>query len=212
MRTEDVKTTMQPAVKRGIHPALLSLCFLLAGCVSTQFPSAGEQTVAIDTRDGVLAQADVEPLIRSELDRWEGTPHVLGGSTASGMDCSAFVQRVFADAFRLDLPRVTEDQVDVGRRVNMSELQAGDLVFFQPPTKTNHVGIYLNEGEFAHVSSSDGVSIAELDQPYWRTSYWTSRRVLPENGSVAAPEPDAEQVVERSDRIDPRGDVRRVGW
>lgn len=206
VRTSDSETPLVPGVKWGIHLVMLSLFLLFPGCVSTQMSSTGETSVDRATKE------NVEPLIRREVDRWAGTPHVLGGSTVAGMDCSAFVQRIFADALRLNLPRTTEEQVEVGQRVNLSELQSGDLVFFQPPTKTNHVGIYLNDGEFAHVSSTDGVSISQLDLPYWRTSYWTSRRVLPEDGYVAVSEPETERAIERPAPIEPRPNARRVGW
>lgn len=200
------ETTPVRPVKSGRQLVVLLLCFLLTGCAPSRIVPTGE-TAAIIAESG-----DVEPLLQLEIDRWEGTPHVLGGSTGSGIDCSAFVQRVFADAFRLELPRTTEEQVEVGRRVNQSELQAGDLVFFQPPTKTNHVGIYLNEGKFAHVSSTSGVTVSELDQPYWRTAYWTSRRILPHVIASATGAQNGEQTVDRSAPVQSRAPARRVGW
>lgn len=183
----------------------------LIGCGSVRTPAIGNDSARIYARPA----ANVEPLLRQEVARWSGTPHVLGGASADGMDCSAFVQRVFADALSIDLPRVTEDQVKVGRRVNMSELAPGDLVFFQPPTKTNHVGIYLNEGEFAHVSSTSGVTISPLDLEYWRTSYWTSRRVLSDAPALAVTEEvrrDEREEIEASPPAPPPTRVQRVGW
>jgi cell wall-associated NlpC family hydrolase len=158
------------------------------------------------------ASGPVEPILRQEVERWSGTPHVLGGTSAAGLDCSAFVQRVFAEAFDVDLPRTTDDQVEAGRRVNLSELQPGDLVFFQPPTKVNHVGIYLNEGEFAHVSSSAGVTVSELDLPYWRTAYWTSRRVLSDAPRTAARAEAPPPGIGLPASVEAQGDTRRVGW
>lgn len=214
--TGHAHTPMRRAVECARHLAVLVMVALLGGCVSTQGSSTGGRYVDGDSRSGTTAQERVEPLIRNEVARWDGTPHVLGGSSAAGMDCSAFVQRVFANVFDLELPRTTEEQVNAGRRVNWSELQAGDLVFFQPPTKTNHVGIYLKDGEFAHVSSTDGVSISELDVPYWRTAYWTSRRLLRDDVPVAVHAPEAEQetarVIERSAPTAPRPKIQRVGW
>ncbi|MEX0599061.1 MAG: NlpC/P60 family protein [Rhodothermales bacterium] len=200
------RLTVLPTGLWRAFPALLGAVVLLTGCTSSRVPA----TTSYPTSHEIEAAPDsaVEPALRRLVARWEGTPHVLGGMSESGMDCSAFVQRVFADAFQFDLPRTTEEQVEEGRRVNMSELQAGDLVFFQPPTKTNHVGIYLNDGEFAHVSTTAGVMVSDIELPYWRGSYWTSRRVLAGDlPALAQPVTEDRGTPER-----PRDRTRRVGW
>jgi cell wall-associated NlpC family hydrolase len=61
--------------------------------------------------------------------------------------------------------------------VALDELQTADLVFFKTGWKTRHVGIYIGEGQFLHASTSRGVMISSLDNPYWQRHYWTSRRV-----------------------------------
>jgi hypothetical protein len=90
---------------------------------------------------------------------------------------------LYRDLFARYLPRTTSEQVTEGEAVSPDELQAGDLVFFQP-SKSQHVGIYLSDGEFAHASSSQGVTVSEINDPYWRRTYWTARRVL-DVGSLA---------------------------
>ncbi|MFC7368163.1 MULTISPECIES: C40 family peptidase [Vreelandella] len=121
-------------------------------------------------------------LIRQALleqhQRWAGTPYRIGGSSDSGIDCSALVQNVFLDTFNLELPRTTGDQVHEGRPIDRQELQAGDLVFFRPPGPYNHVGIYVGDGRFLHASSSQGVIISNLNNSYWKRYYWQSRRAL----------------------------------
>lgn len=123
--------------------------------------------------------APTESLLRAEVERWRGTPHVYGGESRDGLDCSAFVRNVYDTVFGVSLPRTTSEQAEAGRPVE-NGLQAGDLVFFRPAAKTRHVGIYLSRGEFAHVSSSDGVTVSRIAEPYWRDAYWTSRRILDE--------------------------------
>ena len=59
----------------------------------------------------------------------------------------------------------------------IDHLLPGDLVFFHPPNKIRHVGIYLGRGEFAHASTSTGVTISQMNSTYWRNAYWTARRV-----------------------------------
>lgn len=81
-------------------------------------------------------------LIRQALlgqhQRWSGTPYRLGGTSERGIDCSALVQNVFRDTFRVELPRSTGEQVHQGEVVSRDQLQAGDLVFFglRAPTIT----------------------------------------------------------------------------
>lgn len=85
----------------------------------------------------------------TNADRYLGIPYVYGGTNPQrGLDCSGFVQRVFAD-MGIALPRVTYDQVKAGVAINdRSQLQAGDLLFFTGDgNRTNgHVGIYLGNG------------------------------------------------------------------
>ncbi|MFC0267985.1 C40 family peptidase [Kushneria aurantia] len=122
--------------------------------------------------------AQIEDALMSEYSAWKGTPYRYGGETSSGIDCSALVQRVYRDGFSFDLPRTTAGQVLTGRRVERDELKPGDLVFFKPYRGDRHVGIYIGDGRFMHASSSNGVRISELDNPYWQRHYWQSRRPL----------------------------------
>jgi cell wall-associated NlpC family hydrolase len=101
----------------------------------------------------------------------------MGGTRKSGVDCSGFVQRIFNDLFNITLPRSTALQVQTGIAVSIRHLRPGDLVFFHPPDKVRHVGIYLGRGEFVHASTSKGVTISRLNAAYWRNSYWTARRI-----------------------------------
>jgi cell wall-associated NlpC family hydrolase len=87
---------------------------------------------------------------------------------------------LYRDIFNRSIPRSTSLQVQSGRPVTLSRLRPGDLVFFKPPRKVRHVGIYLGNGEFAHTSASKGVMISELSETYWRKCYWTARRLLPD--------------------------------
>lgn len=159
--------------------------------------------------------SDIERRLRAEIASWEGTPHVLGGTDRRGLDCSALVVNVYDRLFDIRLPRTTQEQVEVGEPVSERELRPGDLLFFQPPTKSRHVGIYLNGGEFAHVSSSQGVTVSHMDQRYWKDAYWTSRRVLSEP-TVRLEEPERVRYIGSAPRFEeqPADDARRtrIGW
>ncbi|MDF3919791.1 C40 family peptidase [Salinicola salarius] len=123
-----------------------------------------------------VSPAVIRKALLDEHERWVGTPYVLGGTTRNGIDCSALMQHVFVEAFALELPRTTEEQVLEGSRVAESSLKAGDLVFFRPPGPYNHVGVYVGDGYFLHASSSQGVKLSRLDNVYWKRYYWQARR------------------------------------
>lgn len=122
--------------------------------------------------------AVVRQALLAEHERWVGTPYRLGGEGDSGIDCSALVQAIFANRFRIDLPRTTESQVLQGKRVEREQLKAGDLVFFRPPGRYRHVGVYVGDGFFLHASTSQGVTLSELDNVYWQRYYWQARRPM----------------------------------
>jgi cell wall-associated NlpC family hydrolase len=116
--------------------------------------------------------------LMESYEQWKGTPYRLGGTTRSGVDCSAFVQIVMRQQFRVDLPRTTEQQLTVGSRVRKSSLRTGDLVFFQTGRRTLHVGIMLDNNRFMHASTSSGVMISSLNERYWSSRYLRARRVM----------------------------------
>ena len=122
---------------------------------------------------------EIEQRLRAEYERWKGTRHQLGGTGRRGIDCSGFVKAVYDNVFNIHLPRTTETQVKQGRPIPSKELQAGDLVFFKPPTYPRHVGIFLSQSEFVHASKNKGVTISKIDAHYWEKYYWTARRILP---------------------------------
>ena len=114
-----------------------------------------------------------------EYKKWIGTKYKLGGQTLKGIDCSSFVQQIYYDAFGLRIPRTTKQQAKVGREISKSQLQAGDMIFFKTGWNVRHVGIIIENGKFIHVSTKRGVSKSSIYNPYWKSNYWQSRRVLP---------------------------------
>lgn len=166
---------------------------LLAGCAGTvketQAPTddyfARDMPGLISPAESIRHQAQATPdpsaLIRDALmaqhERWEGTPYRLGGTSSSGIDCSALVQNIYADQFNVNLPRTTRHQVNEGAAVTRASLEPGDLVFFRPPG-SRHVGIYVGDNRFLHASTSRGVMISSLDNVYWKRYYWKSRRPM----------------------------------
>ena len=161
--------------------SVMAVFLLTTSCATTQKQST---TTILKSEHHQTAKRpfnddEIEQRLRAEYRRWEGTRHQLGGTDRRGIDCSGFVKAVYANLFNIYLPRTTETQVIQGRPIPSKELQAGDLVFFKPPTYPRHVGIFLSQSEFVHASKNKGVTISKIDPYYWEKYYWTARRILP---------------------------------
>lgn len=109
---------------------------------------------------------------------WKGVPYRLGGTTKQGVDCSAFTQVAMYDVYQINLPRTTEQIATQGSKVSRSNAAYGDLVFFKTGWRTRHVGIYIGNNQFMHASTSKGVIISSLSNPYWNSKFWQVRRIL----------------------------------
>lgn len=104
-----------------------------------------------------------------------------GKSYQSGFDCSGLVAHVYREAYGLALPHNTQAQSEMGETIRLSELQAGDLVFFNTQRKPfSHVGIYLGDGRFIHAPKEGAVVRTEnLRARYWAARIDGARRILP---------------------------------
>lgn len=126
----------------------------------------------------VAASSQADAIIATAK-KYIGVPYLWAGSTPSGFDCSGFVQYVF-QAHGISLNRTAATQYRHGTYVSKSNLQPGDLVFFQNTYKAgiSHVGIYIGDGKFIHASSSKGVTISNLSSSYYVSHYYGARRIL----------------------------------
>ena len=108
----------------------------------------------------------------SFIDRWTGTPYKYGGISKSGVDCSGFCNVLYKEVYKKQLPRTTKEIVKQLNKVNKNKLTEGNLVFFNIQGKKNsHVGVYLMNSKFVHASSSKGVIISSLENPYYKKAY-----------------------------------------
>lgn len=108
-----------------------------------------------------------------------GVPYKLGGSTLKGIDCSAFVKKIF-EIFNVQLPRTSREQFRMGKKVGREELEEGDLIFFKTRRANNtHVGIYIGNNQFVHASyRSKEVRVDTLDTPYFNQRFINGVRII----------------------------------
>jgi lipoprotein Spr len=119
------------------------------------------------------------PLLQ-KIDEWWGTPYVLGGSSKRGVDCSYFTLDVMNAIYNTNLKRTAAEQYTQSEKIDWSDLKEGDLIFFKTDgsRSISHVGIYMTNNKFAHASTSQGVTISDLSEPYWQKRLYSLGRVL----------------------------------
>ena len=161
-----------------------AVSLLLSGCFSVR--PAPRYTTAKTQQTSVVRELETrkrggDQRLRRIVDKYIGIPYKWGGTTRSGMDCSAFTRAAFRETYGIELPRTSKQMYQLGRFLpNRQELRPGDLVFFKDTfagAGISHVGVYLGDGEFAHASSSKGVTITPLNNPYFTKRYAGGRRI-----------------------------------
>lgn len=133
--------------------------------------SGREESAGDDTRDRLVAFA------RKLLN----IPYKLGGNSIFGIDCSAYVKKVYG-LLGIELPRTAREQFNSGEPIDRDQLTAGDLVFFGAhPSFPSHVGIYIGNNLFIHASSKGRkVTISNLGTPYFLRRFIGAKRLLTE--------------------------------
>ena len=165
--------------------------------VSKNSDNKGQQVLAsIANANDYIKRSAIENAIKhsntidnilSEAESYLGTPYRYGGTSRSGIDCSAFVLSVFGAAAGMDLPRVAAQQSQEGDSVDRTDLKKGDLVFFSHGgRRISHVGIVEEvtaDGQikFIHAATSKGVMVSSLDDNYWGPKFRFAKRVIREN-------------------------------
>lgn len=195
------------AAKRGTVSCLMAFAAVLSGCATTdtQRSQAGDDYYSPliarhnsyaslhDTRSDPLAAylnrygqsslpvdaPDSRDLANAALDHL-GIKYRFGGDTPStGFDCSGLVAYAAEQSLGLKLPRRSAELARVGISVKRTELQEGDLVFFNTlGARFSHVGIYLGDSKFVHAPRSGGVvRIESINTNYWKKRYNGARRL-----------------------------------
>lgn len=112
-----------------------------------------------------------------------GIAYKWGGNTPdTGMDCSGFVRYVFQQSLGITLPRTAAQMAKVGKRISISDLEPGDLIFFNTRRGSNtHIGIYLGNNKFIQSPrTGENIQITELTG-YWLAHFNGAKRVVQED-------------------------------
>jgi cell wall-associated NlpC family hydrolase len=109
--------------------------------------------------------------------KYIGVPYKWGGTSPKGFDCSGLIGYSYSKAGK-KIPRTTGQLYKTGQAVQKKSLKKGDVVFFSTYKKgPSHVGLYLGGNQFIHASSSKGVKIDSMSNPYWSKAYYGAKRI-----------------------------------
>lgn len=181
-------STSQPRFFYLAHKALILLCLTvgIVGCgstaskhTSTSTHSGSDKLNFSNTGKGSTGKlTPQQAALTRHYNAWRNAPYKLGGLSKTGVDCSGFIQVTYRDVFNKKVPRSTEQQAKIGKKITPQSLKFGDLIFFKTGRSQRHVGIYINNGRFIHASSSRGVMQSSLTSRYWSQRYWKAQRIL----------------------------------
>jgi cell wall-associated NlpC family hydrolase len=159
-------------MRAGAWPVLVMILWLVLALPARAQPAGGPADLALSAIALV------------------GSPYRPGGEDpVSGFDCSGLVRYAARISVGMQLPRRAEEISRTGRVVPATQLQPGDLVFFNTLGRPySHVGVYLGDDRFVHAPTQRGqVRVEAMSQPYWRQRFDGARRLLPiEPTQVAA--------------------------
>jgi cell wall-associated NlpC family hydrolase len=125
-----------------------------------------------------LQDLHVKKDLKKEIEKWLGTPYRYGGISKQGVDCSGFVNAIYKEVYEIKLPRSSKEIYNASKHIKMKDLEEGDLIFFNYSGKgVSHVGIYLSDNMYVHASSTNGVVISDLTNPYTKKNIVGAGRV-----------------------------------
>lgn len=154
------------------------LVLMLTACGTTS--SHKKHSAYKKTTTNITVGSGVNRPVALYAMKFLGTPYRYGGSSPSeGFDCSGLIQYSTKKALNINIPRTAAQQSSFGKKIKISALKAGDLVFFNTSSKPNsHSGIYLGNNNFVHAPSTGGVvRVDSLNNPYWKPRINMARRI-----------------------------------
>lgn len=160
-------------MRKPLLALLVALCAAVAPAHADE-TAAGPSTSLVSSLVG-----DVENMLDHALE-FIGVRYQRGGSSPdTGFDCSGFVKYLYNETLGLVLPHNAKAIALRGERVEQTELQPGDLVFFNTMRRAfSHVGIYLGNNQFIHAPRTGArVRIEDMTDRYWSRRFNGARRI-----------------------------------
>lgn len=159
-----------------------TLSVILVALCAAATPAHADETV-VQVPDSFISRAvsGVEGTIDRAFE-FIGVRYKRGGSSPeTGFDCSGFVKYLYNETLGLVLPHSAKAIAQQGEKVDKTELQPGDLVFFNTMRRAfSHVGIYLGNNQFIHAPRTGArVRIEDMTDRYWSRRFNGARRIQP---------------------------------
>jgi len=173
-----------------IKKFLLSIIVVLCSLSAVNAQNKAKETSKLEDPDnlasqyfsqvmGVAVDATSNVKLYKFIYEWIGTPYRFGGNTKKGIDCSAFTKAIYDKVFNTTILRNSRDIFSMVNPLPKDELKEGDLVFFKIKSRSiTHIGIYLGDSRFAHASSTRGVVISNLNEPYYSRYFYKGGRIV----------------------------------
>jgi lipoprotein Spr len=160
--------------------ALFLTTALLGACAPyPRYATGGANTPREEQTDPDAPKTDDYLRLGSLVQSYLGRPYAGSSRYDPGLDCSLFTQEVIRSYAHIDIGRSVSDQYAGGLDLPRNRMMPGDLVFFRTERdKVSHVGLYMGFNQFVHASSSQGVIMSGLSEPYWAQRFVGAKRVM----------------------------------
>jgi cell wall-associated NlpC family hydrolase len=127
---------------------------------------------------GISSRQVPENKLYSFINDWYGVPYRYGGCQKSGVDCSCFTSLLCETVYGMKLARTADQMFRECELITPEQAQEGDLYFFRMNGKTvTHVGVCVKDNYFIHSSTSKGVILSSLGEPYYKKYFYSAGRV-----------------------------------
>ena len=159
-----------PAAKKTVVKSGTSAKTAIEGSSKLQFKYAQLLDINVENLTNLS--------LLSIIDDWWKTRYRYGGTTKKGIDCSALTGLLMRSVYDVDVPRTARKQYADCEKISRENLKEGDLVFFNTTGGVSHVGLYLANDYFVHASSSNGVTISNLNESYFSARFLGGGRAV----------------------------------
>ena len=157
------------------------LSFLVCGCGTHNKTRKDIESDLIEHQVLTSHLSKKQKKLIEEAKTWLGTPYKYAGVEKNrGVDCSGLVMKTYLSSVEVSLPRNSAKQAEYCRKLKKKDVRPGDLVFFatgKDAKKVTHVGIMIDADGFIHASSSKGVVISYLSNPWYAERFLMFGRV-----------------------------------